>query len=250
MELRCSRAARAGNVSVLLALTLALGACGGGGGGDSSAAGNDAGTGAPSAAPPSTAPPSSPSSTGSSGSTAANQAPSIAGDAQPEAMVNQSYRFTPTAGDPDGDPLTFSVANKPGWLAFDPTTGTLSGTPAAADVGSYASITITVSDGAGSAELPAFGIDVVSTATRTVTLTWTAPTQNEDGSPLTDLAGYKIRFGGQSGSYPNVVDLGNPGLLTYVVTDLVPSTYYFVVSAYNSSGVESRYSNEASVVLN
>ena len=78
------------------------------------------------------------------------------------------------------------------------------------------------------------------------TLSWTPPTQNEDDSPLTDLAGYKIYYGNESGNYQTSIQIDNPGITIYVVENLTPNTYYFVMTAINSSGVESRYSNEAS----
>ena len=79
-----------------------------------------------------------------------------------------------------------------------------------------------------------------------VTLTWTAPTLNTDGSPLTDLAGYKIHYGTKPGHYPVTIHVDNPGLTIYVVEYLTPNTYYFVVTAINSTGTESQYSGEAS----
>ncbi len=78
------------------------------------------------------------------------------------------------------------------------------------------------------------------------TLSWTPPTQNTDGSPLTDLAGYKIYYGTESGNYQTSIQIDNPGIAIYVVENLTPNTYYFVLTAFNSSGVESLFSNEAS----
>ena len=78
------------------------------------------------------------------------------------------------------------------------------------------------------------------------TLSWTAPTLNTDGSPLTDLAGYRIYYGTEPGFYQVTIQLDNPGLTTYVVEYLTPNTYYFVMTAINSIGIESRLSSEAS----
>ncbi len=78
------------------------------------------------------------------------------------------------------------------------------------------------------------------------TLSWTPPTQNSDGSPLTDLTGYKIYYGNESGNYQRSIQIDNPGIAIYVVENLTPNTYYFVLTAINSSGVESRFSNEVS----
>lgn len=77
------------------------------------------------------------------------------------------------------------------------------------------------------------------------TLTWTAPTENEDGTPLTDLAGFKLYWGTTTGDYPNSVDIPNPATTTYLVENLTPGVWRFVATAYNEAGTESQYSNEA-----
>lgn len=161
-------------------------------------------------------------------------------------MHGNAYSFTPSASDPDGGTLTFSVANLPSWAAFDPATGRLTGNPSAADVGTYANITVSVSDGTGNATLPSFSIQVVGTATGSAMLSWTPPTQNTDGSPLNNLAGYKIYWGTTHGNYTNSVTINNPGLSSYVVDQLTPATWYFALTAFNSAGVESTFSNAAS----
>jgi cytoskeletal protein RodZ len=83
-----------------------------------------------------------------------------------------------------------------------------------------------------------------------VTLNWTPPTQNTDGSPLTDLIGYRIHYGNQSQSYTSTVSVDNPGIATYVVQNLPAGQYYFAVTAYNSAGLESQLSDEVSAKLN
>ncbi|WP_229833463.1 Ig-like domain-containing protein, partial [Alishewanella longhuensis] len=90
-----------------------------------------------------------------------NAAPVISG--MPATSVNQgeAYSFVPTASDPDGDTLTFSIANKPVWANFDPATGALTGTPQTEHLGSSAGIVISVTDGELSAALAAFTIEVV-----------------------------------------------------------------------------------------
>ena len=73
-----------------------------------------------------------------------------------------------------------------------------------------------------------------------VTLSWQPPTQNADGTPLMDLAGYNIYVGTGSDNYDyRQVRLDNPGLTAYVVENMNPGTYYFAATAFNSSGVES-----------
>ena len=94
-----------------------------------------------------------------------------------------------------------------------------------------------------------FSIAVVSSAVGSVTLSWDPPTQRDDGTPLNDLAGYKLYWGTALGHYPNLAAIPNPGIATYVVDELTPGTYYLVATAYDSSGMESDYSNVATETI-
>lgn len=76
-----------------------------------------------------------------------------------------------------------------------------------------------------------------------VTLAWDPPT-DETGSALPDVAGYRLRYGTSAGTYATTVDIGTANSCT--VSELAPGTYYFTVTAYDSSGNESDYSNETS----
>ena len=90
-----------------------------------------------------------------------NAAPVIDGAPLDPAMVGKIFSFQPGASDADGDALSFSISSKPSWAAFDPTTGRLSGTPGAADVGLHEKVVISVSDGAHTQALPQFAVKVV-----------------------------------------------------------------------------------------
>jgi len=112
-----------------------------------------------------------------------NTAPAISGTPPAAANAGAPYTFTPTASDPDGDPLTFSISNMPAWSSFNTTTGELSGTPADTDGGTFSNIAITVTDSKGaSASLAAFSI--------TVNL---APTA-DPGGPYTIQLNESLRF--------------------------------------------------------
>ena len=84
-------------------------------------------------------------------------------------------------------------------------------------------------------------------SSNSTTLTWDAPTINADGTALTGLAGYKIYYGTSTGSYTTTVDAGN--FTTYTVPALSAGTYYFAVTAYDTSGNESNYSNEVNKAI-
>lgn len=180
---------------------------------------------------------------------AANSPPTISGAPATSVMQGTLYTFQPTASDPNGDALTFSIVNRPTWATFSATTGRLEGTPGPGDVGTTSGIVIKVSDGVATASIGPFNIAVQAVATGSATLSWQPPTQNSDGSPLTNLAGYKVYWGTVQGTYPNSVTINNPGIATYVVTNLAPNTYFFAVTAVNTSGVESAQSNSASKTI-
>jgi Fibronectin type III domain len=82
-----------------------------------------------------------------------------------------------------------------------------------------------------------------------VTLDWQPPTENTNGTPLTNLAGYYIYYGTQSQNYTNTIQITNPGVTTYVVENLSPGTYYFVIAAYNSAGEDSADSAQVTTTV-
>jgi hypothetical protein len=83
----------------------------------------------------------------------------------------------------------------------------------------------------------------------TAVLRWTVPTQNMDGSTLTNLAGYRIAYGTAPGVLHQSIQVANPGVTTHTVGNLAPATYYFQVRAYNSTGAESDPTNTATKVV-
>jgi hypothetical protein len=178
-----------------------------------------------------------------------NKAPLISGSPATAARVGATYSFKPTASDANGDALKYAIANRPSWASFNSTTGQLSGTPAAANVGSYSNIVISVSDGKTSVKLPAFSISVTQSQSRSAVLSWDAPTQNTDGSALVTLAGYRIHYGSTAGVLPHSIQVANPGVTTYIVEDIGTGTFYFAVKAYRTDGTQSAASNVVSKII-
>jgi hypothetical protein len=174
-----------------------------------------------------------------------NRAPTIAGNPPAAVAAGNLYTFTPQASDPDGDTLQFSAMNVPSWASFDAATGTVSGMPSIGDIGMYTNIVVSVSDGQQSVSMPAFEIDVTQIGTASTTLSWIAPTQNNDGTALADLAGYVIYYGTSSRNYTNEIRISNPSVTTYFVDGLTAGRYYFAAKAFSTSGAESGYSAEA-----
>ncbi len=75
------------------------------------------------------------------------------------------------------------------------------------------------------------------------TLSWTAPTENENGEPLTDLAGYNIHCWAGASQFTITIHVDDPATTSYVIEDLSSGTYYCAVSAVNKDGRESALSN-------
>lgn len=85
--------------------------------------------------------------------------------------------------------------------------------------------------------------------TGSATLSWTPPTTREDGTSLTGLAGYKVYYGTTPNDLGTTITLQGAGQTGYVISDLGAGTYYFVVTAVDSSGGESSVSNMVSKTI-
>jgi hypothetical protein len=179
-----------------------------------------------------------------------NKPPTISGTPSTSVPAGNTYSFIPTARDPEGAVLTFQVSNKPAWAQFSTQTGGLSGTPSQAQAGNYANVTISVSDGKSTRSLAPFAISVVAAAppppppptSFSATVSWAAPTTNVDGTPLTDLSGYKVYYGTNSQALDRMVQIGSASTTRQVVSNLTAGTWFFAVSALNATGLESSLS--------
>lgn len=185
------------------------------------------------------------------GGSGSNRAPVVSGTPASSITAGSAYSFRPTGSDPEGRALTWSITNRPSWAAFNTTSGALTGTPSASNVGTTSNIVITASDGTNRTSLRAFNIAVTSAGSSngSATLSWTPPTRTTTGGTLSNLAGYRIYYGTSPGNLSRTVQVANAGLTRYVVSDLSPATYYFSIRAYTSSGSESSGSNVLSKVI-
>lgn len=101
-----------------------------------------------------------------------------------------------------------------------------------------------------SGEWKGYGIDGISSSyvySGSATLRWQPPSKNVDGTPSTDISGYVIYHGYSSGDYTNWVDVGN--VTSYTITDLPRGVRFFALTAYDTMGTESDFSNELSKVI-
>jgi hypothetical protein len=167
----------------------------------------------------------------------------ISGSPATTAEVGQYYSFSPTVIASAGSTLTYAVGNKPSWAQFSATTGTLSGTPATAGA-TDANILVSVDNGAQSAALSAFNISVKSAPAMvgSATLSWSAPTKNTDGSPLTNLAGFVVRYGTSSTALNSKISVASASATGVEISSLSPGNWVFAVSAINAANVESQLS--------
>lgn len=76
-------------------------------------------------------------------------------------------------------------------------------------------------------------------------LTWTPPTQNTDGSPYTNAAGFVVYWGTSSSALSNMATISNPAATSARVDSLAAATWFFAVTAVNTSGQQSAFSNIA-----
>ena len=75
-------------------------------------------------------------------------------------------------------------------------------------------------------------------------LEWEAPTENVDGSPLTDLAGFQAYWGTSPRDYNVGTQYIADETATSTVLDVPPGDYYVAMTAWDSDGNQSAYSNE------
>jgi hypothetical protein len=173
--------------------------------------------------------------------------PVISGTPATSATVGASYAFQPTAKDPAGKALSFSVQNKPSWASFSIASGLLNGTPASSQTGTYSNIIITASNGTYSTALPAFNVTVSAAGSPppagAAQVKWVPPTQNTNGSALTDLAGVRIFYGTSASNLSHSVQVAGSSASTYTISGLATGTWYFGAQAYTTTGISSALSS-------
>ena len=172
-----------------------------------------------------------------------NRPPVITGTPSGAVVVGATYNFQPTASDPDANTLTFTIQNLPSWATFAAATGRLTGSPTAANVGTYSGVTVSVSDGVVATALPPFSIVVTQAATGSLVLNWTAPNLRSDGTALTNLSGYQISYGSGPSDLTQTVQISNPSVSTYTVGNLTTGTWYFALRAVAADGQSSAPTN-------
>lgn len=162
------------------------------------------------------------------------------------------------ASDADNDTLIYTASNLPPGLSMNSGTGLISGVLSnAASTSSPYLVMVTVSDGvAESSSTFTWQIDP-AVSPQTLLVTWEAPTKNADGSDLTDLSSYRLYYGLTSRgaattpgefTYESSVDINDAAATSFSLPAPDPGeTYYFSLTAIDTSGNESDFSEEASL---
>lgn len=165
-------------------------------------------------------------------------------DPAAEASVSLSASSTAVASG-DAVTLTWSSDNADacsasgGWSGVRETEGSLAVGPLTEST----TFTLTCSGDGGNA-MAMLSVSVLGV----VSLAWQAPTENVDGTPLTDLAGYRIFYGEQSRSYTEELALTDAAATDHSLT-LPSGYYYFALTAVDAAGNQSAFSNEVVKVV-
>lgn len=79
-------------------------------------------------------------------------------------------------------------------------------------------------------------------------VSWSAPTQNKDGSALTDIAKFRVYWGQNPAALVQSIEVP-VGTLNLTIDKLLPGTWHFAVRTVNQAGVESDLSGVASKTI-
>jgi Fibronectin type III domain len=96
---------------------------------------------------------------------------------------------------------------------------------------------------------PSTGSGPTAPSAGSATLKWAEPTSNTNGTPLTNLAGYRILYGENSANLSESVDVNTPASTQLVINNLAAGTWYFAIKAVTSAGVESPLSDVVSATI-
>jgi hypothetical protein len=84
------------------------------------------------------------------------------------------------------------------------------------------------------------------TASGSARVSWISPLTNTNGTPLTNLARFRVVYGTSASALNQSATVNNPGSTSHHISSLLPGTWFFAVRAVNSSNVESAISNVSS----
>jgi hypothetical protein len=164
----------------------------------------------------------------------------ISGTPPVTATVGKEYSFTPVVSDTSGNSVEFNYVNRPAWAPFYRGSGAIIGVPD--EPGTYANIQIEAWDGKNFAVTAPFTITVLPADAASAALSWAKPSLNTDGSPLTNLAGYVVRYGTNAAALDELVQVTSPDVTNLDIDGLTPGDWYFEVAAVSTAEIQSRFS--------
>jgi hypothetical protein len=150
------------------------------------------------------------------------------------------------AGDASSRTVIVPVASSASGKSFafvltDPQGKAILGQPNTAVVMVLASVVSAPSPGGGSSGS--------GSGSASATLSWLAPSENTNGSALTNLAGYNIYYGTSTSAMTNRIAITSVAVMTYVINNLNSGNWFFAITAVNSAGVESLASSAVEATL-
>lgn len=122
-----------------------------------------------------------------------------------------------------------------------------SGTQTTGAISSSTTFTLSCT-GAGGTTVQGTSVTVTASA-GTATLSWSPPTTNTDGTPVTTLTGYHIYYGMTQGALTDSVAVSGAATTTYEITGLTTGTWYFAITADAADGTESTQSSIGSKTI-
>jgi hypothetical protein len=178
----------------------------------------------------------------------------ISGTPPATATVGEEYSFVPIVENANEELLQFAYLGRPSWSNDYRKSGAIVGTPTAPGI--YPNIQIQAWDGEHFAVTAPFTITVLAAGTTApppgaagTTVSWSKPTQNVDGTPLTNLAGYVVRYGSSPGALTEQIPVSSPNSTSLEIDNLSPGNWYFEVATVNTANMESQFSSVVSEAI-
>ena len=180
------------------------------------------------------------------GDSNSNQAPTYKDVSNHLVEAGETVFIELHASDPEEKPLNYSVYNMPTWLSLNPSTGTITGTPSLQDIGLYEGIKIDIRDNITS--VGPFFIQVEEELFD-VNISWSQVTEDINNDAINNIAGYKIYMEESSARFNSIITVEGSTETSFTIKRLAPSSYTFTMTAYLTSGLESKSSSERAFIL-
>ena len=92
-------------------------------------------------------------------------------------------------------------------------------------------------------------MSTATASTGSATVQWANPTQNTNGTTLMNLAGVHLYYGTSASALTHEITVASTTQISYTIAGLTAGTWYFGAKAYNTSGIESAWSDIGSKAI-